>query len=117
MSDEYDAKNISHEGGGTEAVGVDVSRYLPGLYWLNFFGKPYCELIGLERLLDTPAHEVKGVDDGVLVRLSKDSREWEREDYREAERKVLNHIGRQYCFSKEEPNQKTVAPDFGLPRE
>ena len=61
MMEEYHAKNISCERGGMAAVGVDVSRALPGLYWLNFFGKPYEELIGRDRLALCPGDEIKNL--------------------------------------------------------
>lgn len=115
-SDEYDAKNMSHEGGGLEAVGVDASKHLPGLYWLNFFGKPYCDLIGRDRLLSAPAAETREVNEGVLLRLFDDPRKWASPEYKAVERRVLDHIGPQYFFSKDQLNRKTTAPDFGLPR-
>jgi len=115
MLEEFDAKNISHEGGGTRAVGGDVSKALRGLYWLNFFGRPYRDLIGRERLLSAPGHEVTEIDDGVLLSLHENPRAWDNPEYRATERRVLEHLGPQYFFSKEEPNRKTVAPDFGLP--
>lgn len=115
-SDEYDAKNMSHEGGGLEAVGIDASKHLPGLYWLNFFGKPYCDLIGRHRLLSAPAAETREVNEGVLLRLFDDPRKWASPEYKAVERRVLDHIGPQYFFSKDQPNRKTTAPDFGLPR-
>ncbi|MDY0001870.1 MAG: hypothetical protein RBU30_11290 [Polyangia bacterium] len=40
LLDEWEAKNLSRNG-GMMAIGADVSRYLPGLYWLNYFGGPY----------------------------------------------------------------------------
>lgn len=107
-SDEWDAKNMSHEGGGLEAMGVDVSRHLPGLYWLNFFGKPYCDLMGRERLLSAPGAEVREVADGILLRLADDPREWASPEYRAIERRVLDHIGSQYFFSRDEPNRRTL---------
>jgi len=112
--DEYDAKNLDHEGGGTEAVGVDVSRHLPGIYWLNFFGKPYCELIGRDRLLSAPASEVRALDDGVLLRLADDPLEWASPAYKAVERRVLDYIGPAYFFSKDEPGRRTIAPTFDL---
>jgi hypothetical protein len=39
-TEEYHAKNMSTEGGGVRAIGIDIGKYLPGLYWLNFFGLP-----------------------------------------------------------------------------
>jgi hypothetical protein len=32
-----------------EAVGRDFGRYLPGVFWLNFFGPDYTDRIGPER--------------------------------------------------------------------
>ena len=112
MIEEYDRKNISQEGGSTIAIGTDISKSLPGLYWLNFFGKPYRDLIGRERLLSAPAHAVREVDDGVLLALSEDPRDWTLGEYRAAEQQVVNHLGSQYFFSKKEPNRRTVAPHF-----
>jgi len=115
MSAEFDTKNISHGGGGAEAVGVNVSKALPGLYWLNFFGRPYRDLIGRECLLSAPAHEVRELDDGVLLALHENPRAWDTPGYRAREKQVREHLGPQYFFSKDDPNRKTVAPDFGLP--
>lgn len=114
--DEYDAKNMSHEGGGLQAMGGDASRHLPGIYWLNFFGKPYCDLIGRERLLSAPAAEVREVGDGVLVRLADDPRKWASPEYKAVERRVLDHIGPQYFFSKDDPQRPTDAPAFASVR-
>ena len=110
--DEYDAKNMSHEGGRLEATGVDASKHLPGLYWLNFFGRAYCDFIGRDRLLASPAAEVREVGDGVLLRLADDPRMWRSSEYKAVEERVLNHIGGQYFFSKDHPNRETVAPSF-----
>jgi hypothetical protein len=38
LSEEYDAKNMVHTQTSTSAIGVQFHRYLPGLYWLNYFG-------------------------------------------------------------------------------
>lgn len=39
-TEEYYAKNMSKQGGGLRAIGIDIAKYLPGLYWLNYFGVP-----------------------------------------------------------------------------
>lgn len=113
---EWDAKNMSHEGGGLQAMGGDASRHLPGIYWLNFFGKPYCDLIGRERLLSAPAADVREVGDGVLLRLADDPRDWASSEYKAVERRVLDHIGSQYFFSKDDPQRRTQAPAFASVR-
>ncbi len=38
LSEEFDSKNIYREHGVTRAIGVNLKRSLPGLYWMNFFG-------------------------------------------------------------------------------
>lgn len=112
--EECEAKNISHDDGGTQAVGVDVSRYLPGLYWLNFLGEPYCELIGTDRVLKTPCPEVRRVDRGVLLALGTDPRSWNSEEYRVVEGRAREHLGQHYFFSREHPDRQTVSPNFGF---
>jgi hypothetical protein len=112
---EYDAKNISREGGGMMAIGVDFSRCLPGVYWLNFYGRTYRDFIGRERLLSAPAYDVREVGDGVLLRLHADPTKWDSPEYQATERQVLAHVGPQFFFSRQNPDRVTVAPDFGLP--
>lgn len=114
LIEEWDRKNISREGGGMMAVGVDASRYLPGLYWMNFFGEPYCTLIGKERLLSAPAYETEELDVGVLLLLASDPEAWDTPEYKASESRVLKHLGDIYFFNAHEPQRETVAPDFGL---
>jgi len=112
MGAEFDSKNISHEGGGTRAIGIDVSKYLPGMYWLNFFGKPYRDLIGRDRLLSAPAYEVVEIDDGILLAIDADALAWKSEEYQDKERAVLAHLGAEHFFSRDDPGREYVAPDF-----
>jgi hypothetical protein len=109
---EFDAKNIISERNGIEAIGVNLTRHLPGLYWLNYLGPPYVDLIGIDRLLSAPAYEVKEVSGGVLLALAADADEWQSAEYQAREAAVIEHIGRQYFFSRWDPDRKTVAPEF-----
>lgn len=113
MTKEWNAKNMELER-GARAIGGDISRYLPGLYWLNFFGEPYRKLIGKERLLSAPAHEIVEVDAGVLVCLAERPESWDSPEYKAVENRVLDHLGREYFFDRNDTERKTVAPDFGL---
>jgi hypothetical protein len=110
--EEYDAKNMVHDDGGTRAVGVNVRRHLPGLYWLNFFGRPYCELVGEERILGAPAEEARRVDAGVLVALDESPANWNSDSYKSVEDRVRSHLGEEFFFSKEQPDRDTRAPVF-----
>jgi hypothetical protein len=110
---EYEAKNISHEG-GTKAIGIDYAKALPGIYWCNFFGSPYRDLIGLNQLLTAPAPLVKEIDDGVILALSDNPEEWSSAEYYSIQRGVLEHLGPAHFYSRAEPNRTTIAPDFAL---
>jgi hypothetical protein len=99
QSAEYWAKVMQTEP-SIRAVGRDFARYLPGLFWLNFFGPRYCELLGAERLLTTPAHSVAAVGDGVLVALADDPGSWTTDAYANAERAARAHLGARHFFSK-----------------
>jgi len=39
-----------------------LSTYLPDVYWLTYFGTPYIELFGNERLLSVPAYRTMNID-------------------------------------------------------
>ncbi|MFN8635247.1 MAG: hypothetical protein U0893_15460 [Chloroflexota bacterium] len=116
MSGEYATKNISHEGGGTRAIGIDRSSSLPGLYWLNFVGRSYRDFIGLDKLSTAPAFEAREIGDGVLIGLADDPRSWSTPEYQRRERAVLDHIGTEYFFDRSQPDRRTTAPPFKFSR-
>lgn len=109
---EYWAKVMS-DGPSIAAVGRDFGRFLPGVFWLNFFGRRYRALLGDDRLRSTPADEVVVVDDGVLVALAPGPWGWDTPEYAVAEQRARDHLGSEVFFSKAEPDRPTVAPDWG----
>ena len=111
--DEYWAKVMS-ERPSIAAVGRDFGRFLPGVFWLNFFGRRYRELFGDDRLRSTPASRVDVVDDGILVGLGLEPSRWDTPEYAGAEQRVRDHLGPGAFFSKAEPDRPTVAPDWSL---
>lgn len=109
---EFDAKNTIRTPEVEKSIGVQIDKALPGLYWLNYFGSPYVDLIGKERLLTAPAYEVQEVADGVFISLSASPNEWNKPKYKDRERRVIEHLGEQFFFSKQDPERETRAPDF-----
>lgn len=110
---EFDSKNLLSDDGGTSAVGVDISKALPGLYWLNYFGSRLCKVLGMARLQSAPAARTFSVGGGVLLELADRPDAWKTVEYRERERQVLRHIGREYFFSKDESRRNMQTPlDF-----
>jgi hypothetical protein len=108
---EYYSKNMDTTQ-GYAAIGVDPSKYLPGLYWIDFFGKPYVELIGKKQLMTTPAALIKEIKNGVLVQFGDDPKVWRTREYRTTIEEALDHIGRQYFFDRRNIKRQTFAPPF-----
>jgi hypothetical protein len=111
-SDEFNAKNMLSDEGGVRAIGVKLSRSLPGLYWLNFFGASYVRMIGKERLLSCPCFRLAEIGGGVYLQVSPRPTEWGTAAYKDQEQRITKHIGNQYFFSRNDPDRKTTAPDF-----
>jgi hypothetical protein len=109
---EHGHKNMVYEGGGARAVGMQHRDALPGIYWLNFLGPAYTRLMGEEKLLAAPAHRAAKVGDGMLLQMHAAPEEWESAAAVATCAAVEHHVGPQYFFSKEDPDRKTVAPDF-----
>lgn len=95
-----------------EAIGRDFGRFLPGVFWLNFFGHRYRQMIGDERLRSAPAEEVAVIDDGVLIAIAGDPAAWDTPEYAVCEQRIRSHLGAELFFSKAEPERLTVAPDW-----
>jgi hypothetical protein len=108
---EYWAKVMSDQP-QIQAVGRDFGRSLPGVFWLNFFGRPYRELVGLDRLRSIPGREVTEVDDGVLAVLSDDPRDWDTPGYAAVEQQVRTHLGEELFFSKSDPERVGLVPEW-----
>lgn len=113
VSEEYWGKNIC-ENDGVYAVGIDYAKALPGIYWLNFFGQTCRKLIGPDKPFNVPGNLVRNFSDGYLVKLHEDPRLWNSVEYKQNESAVLEALGKQYFFDKNEPNRKTCPPDWGL---
>jgi hypothetical protein len=104
---EYWAKVMS-EPPAIQAVGRDLGRHLPGLFWLNFFGGRLRDLIGADRLLSTPAPLVRPVDAGVLVGLAGEPRRWAEPDVRRTEDSVRRHLGEELFFARSRPDRSAA---------
>ena len=72
----------------------DLRRGLPGIAWGMFFGPPYFELFGRERLLGTPAAHVEEMRNGIYVQLTPSVTDVrvDREKYLAAQRAAREHL-------------------------
>jgi hypothetical protein len=96
---EYWAKVMS-QSPRIEAVGRDFGRYLPGVFWLNFFGPAYTTRIGPGRFAALPTEFVTSVATSRLVRLAADPLMWTTPDYIIEERRIRDTLGRDHFFEK-----------------
>jgi hypothetical protein len=110
---EFRAKNILKNNNGTRAIGVDVSRSLPGLYWLNYFGPLCVDEIGRSRFADCPAFEKRNMGDGVWLALGLKSGDWPTEDYMLRERAVIASLGQEFFFLRTDQERDTRSPFRG----
>jgi hypothetical protein len=110
--EEYDAKNMVSDDSGTRVVGVDVTKGLPGLYWLNAYGGPYVELLGEEKLMTAPTAVTKRLGGTVLLAIAESGRRWNTAHYRATETAVRDHFGKEFFFSKDAPERDLKTIDF-----
>ena len=112
--DELRASNLHDEDDGMWALGRDVRRALPGLFWLNAFGPPYLDLIGRDTLGSVPA-SVTHRGPTVVVEVYPSPADFATEAGRQARERALAHLGPKYFYDRHAPDRQTSAPDFGLP--
>jgi len=110
---DYRAKNVIDNENLHAAVGIDLQKYLPGIYWANFFGPRYIDFFGEDQLLSAPAHDVQWIDDaGILLLLSDSPFDYAETEVRKREDAVVDHLGRDAFFFKSDSDDKTYrAPD------
>jgi len=53
-----------------QSPSLTPAERLPGIYWANFFGQPYIDFFGREKLLATPCHEVREINENLVLLLT-----------------------------------------------
>jgi hypothetical protein len=110
-TEEYSSKVMS-EGPRREAIGVDFGRYLPGLFWCNFFGQRYVALIGRHKFNEIKSITSKQVDNGFLLRLYDRPDAWKDLSRRSMTETVLKSLGEEFFFDKHDQSRPFVAPTW-----
>jgi hypothetical protein len=100
ISEQYEEKNMDYSGGGARAVGLDVSKALPGLYWGNYFGEHLCQLIGYETLMELPGYSSHHVRSGIIVANELPPDEWRQDNFLANEKATIGRIGSRFFFEK-----------------
>jgi len=75
--------------------GLGLAAGLRDVYWLNFYGTPFVNAIGIENLCELPAFEISDTEHGVFVRITERA-----EDAHDLKDVLRNQIGNQYFVPK-----------------
>ena len=51
---------------------MHIEKYLPDLFWINVFGRPYIDMFGRERIMSAPVAQVHELTKGISIRLTKE---------------------------------------------
>jgi len=89
---------------GAHDKGIGIKAGLRDVYWVNYYGNSFAELIGKEKLLDLPVSEAKAVGEGVYFKLTE-----EPEDAFALKNAIKAQIGEQYFVPKDIKGKKHMA--------
>ena len=102
--DEHRSKHfVVYKDGAAQAeqyVGLDVGETLPGVYWVTYFGSWAIDKIGRTPFEDLAAHKVERIGEGYLVSAYSSAKEAGSARAREAEDRIIQHLGRKLFFDK-----------------
>jgi hypothetical protein len=92
-----------------------IEKCLPDLFWLNVFGRPYIELFGRERMLSTPATQVRELTNGLTLRVTErledDALSWSR--FKTARDECRSHLDSNAFFDQAAPaGHRYNTPNF-----
>ena len=99
-----------------------ISSSIPNLYWVNFFGKPYVEMIGVDKVRMSPCHRIEEMSDGgIMLMLTETPEESISKEGRAKAKEVKEHLGIQYFFDPKTERyprnlQQRPVPEFDWSR-
>lgn len=81
----------------------ELRHWLPNLPWLAYFGKPYVELFGKEKLANAPVYRVEEIGEGYLLQLTEHIADMETDypSYRANEQEVKAYLHPNAFYNRE----------------
>lgn len=81
----------------------ELRHWLPNLPWLAYFGKPYVELFGKEKLANAPVYRVEEISEGYLLQLTEHIADMETDypSYRAKEQEVKAYLHPNAFYNRE----------------
>lgn len=78
-----------------------ISHSIPGVFWVNFFGAPYVEMLGADKLRTAPCCSVRELDyGGFMLMLAPTPDEANSRKGRKMAEAVKDHLGREYFYDR-----------------
>lgn len=97
----------------TSTGGLRLEENLPGIYWANFFSPIYVQFFGREKFRTVPAfHKEELPDGGYLLLTSPNPLDYGKPQVRALEQSIMEHLGREAFFEKNNPQKRHHAPQF-----
>lgn len=114
LHSEFEESNLDTTS-GVRAIGRDASRHLPGLYWLNYFGRHYTSLMRVDVARATGIGTWTVDDDAIAVEGYATPERWV--SATSDKNTIVAALGRDLFFDRRRPDRETRAPDFGVSSE
>jgi len=95
---------------------LELKKYIPNLAWGMFFGRPYVEMMGLQKLLSAPAFLVEQWHDGVYIQVTENIEDTFKnyEEFDGLRTQIKKYLGRQYFFGPELTKDEYRVPNFNF---
>ncbi len=113
--EDYEHKNVLSQpsiinGKLVTTVEFNIQGCLPAIYWANFFGHRYVEWFSIDVLQSAPCYVETINDVGILLLSSASPLDFAEGTTRLTEGAMLDHIGRDSFFDKNNPTKPCKTP-------
>jgi hypothetical protein len=114
MEDDVDRKNLlrGHDkmGDFQQFVGNNPEYGIPGIYWINIFGKTYVDWFGRDKFLGLECYYKEELESGgFLIQCSENPNYYDTEEGVIA-KNIINHLGPDAFFDITRPDEKCITP-------
>jgi hypothetical protein len=99
VRDKIDMATVNDPDFGKMLLPVNLAKGLPGIFWANFFGTKYVELIGKEKFLNAQSHKKQElINDGFLLITTPSPLDVANVGCRNKQEELKKYIGLQYFY-------------------
>lgn len=70
-----------------------VHKYIPAIFWGNYFGEKYIEEYGREKLLDSPVGNIELIGNGIMITMNDDLMQYDTKQCENTRKKLSKYLG------------------------